>query len=321
MAAPLPTSPVTGDLSHHPPEEGRSAPLPTVGAVKEVRLARGTIRYREYGAGAPIVFVHGFLVNGELWRHVVPLLAGQSRCIVPDWPLGSHPVAMNPGADLTPRGLAAVVAEFLDALGLREVTLVGNDTGGAICQLVIAHHPERIARLVLTNCDAFEHFPPPLLLPFKWGGAVPGFTAALTHALRLSPVRRLLYAALARRRPDPAVLEAYFAPLIRDRRVRRDVTKILRAVSNRATVEAARVFPAFRKPVLLAWGEDDPFFPIRDAERLQQAFPDARLERVARSRCFVSEDQPERLAELIADFLRETAADGGAGQGAARQIG
>ncbi len=315
MAAPLPTAPVTGDPPRQSREEGRPAPLPTAGAVKEVRLPRGTIRYREAGAGAPIVFVHGLLVNGALWRQVVPPLAAEFRPIAPDWPLGGHQPPMDPDADLTPRGLARLVADFLAALDLRDVTLVGNDTGGALSQLVIAHHPERIGRLVLTNCDAFEHFPPPLLLPFKWGGAVPGFTAALAHTLRLPPVRRLLYASLARRRPDPAVLDAYFAPLIRDRGVRRDAAKVLRGVSNRATLEAARAFPAFRKPVLLAWGEDDPFFPIRDAERLQQAFPDARLERVARSRCFVSEDQPERLAELIADFLRETADGGGAGQG------
>lgn len=277
---------------------------------KEVQLTQGTIRYREAGAGAPVVFVHGFLANGHLWRHVVPLLAGQFRCIAPDWPLGGHTTPMPPDADLTPRGLARLVGDFLTGLDLREVTLVGNDTGGAICQLVIAHHPERIGRLVLTNCDAFEHFPPPLLLPFKWGGAVPGFTAGLAHLLRLYPARRLLSASVARRRPDPAVLDAYFTPLIRDRRVRRDVTKVLRAISNRATLEAARAFPTFRKPVLLAWGEDDVLFPIRDAERLQRTFPDARLARVARARTFVSEDQPRRLAELIAAFLRETAPDG-----------
>lgn len=114
-------------------------------------------------------------------------------------------------------------------------------------------------------------------------------------------------ALVAHRRPDPATLESWFAPLWRDRGVRRDVAKLLRAISSRDTMAAARAFPSFRQPVLLAWGEEDFLFPISDAERLQRAFPDARLARIARARCFVPEDQPERLTELIAAFLAETA--------------
>lgn len=278
-----------------------------LGQVGEVRLGTGTIRYREVGSGPPIVFVHGILVNGALWRRVMPLLAKDFRCIAPDLPLGGHRPAMSPDADLTPRSLARLVADFLAALDLRDVTLVGSDTGGAISQLVIAHHPERVGRLVLTNCDAYEHWPPPLVLPFKWGAFVPRFVPALAHAVRLAPVRYLLYGLLAKRRPEPAVYDDYFAPLIGDAAVRRDVTKVLRGVTSRATLEAAKAFPRFRRPVLIVWGEDDLVFPVRDAERLQRDFPVARLERVANSRCFVCEDQPERLAALIGDFLRETA--------------
>ncbi len=277
------------------------------GEAREVRLAQGVVRYREMGEGEPVLFVHGFLVNGGLWRNVVPLLSEHFRCIVPDWPLGAHTLAMESGADLTPPGLARLVADFMDALDLRDVTLVGNDTGGAISQIVIAHHPERVGRLVLTNCDAFEHFPPPLILPFKWGAFVPGFAGALAHALRLPPVKRLLYALVARRQPGRAVLDSYFAPLIREPGVRRDVTKVMRAVSRSYTLEAARAFPAFRKPVLIAWGEDDLTFPIRDAERLRETFPDARLARVARSGCFIPEDQPRQLVELIESFLTSRA--------------
>jgi pimeloyl-ACP methyl ester carboxylesterase len=276
-----------------------------LGRHRAVRLDAGTIRYREAGSGPPIVFVHGLLVNGALWRRVVPLLAGRFRCIVPDLPLGGHRPAMPPDADLTPAGLARLVADFLAALDLQDVTLVGSDTGGAICQLVVAHHPERVGRLVLTNCDAYEHFPPPLVLPFKWGAFVPGFVAALAHALRLAPARHLLYGLLARHRPEPAVFDDFFAPLIDDPAVRRDVTKVLRGVTDRATLEAATAFPRFRKPVLIVWGKDDIVFPLRDAERLQRDFPVARLERIADSRCFVCEDQPKRLAALIGDFLNK----------------
>jgi len=278
----------------------------SLGPYREVRLSQGTLRYREAGSGPPVDFVHGILVNGDLWRRVVPPLSGEFRCIVPDLPLGSHLSAMPAEADLAPLALARIVADFLAALDLREVTLVGSDTGGGISQIVIARHPERIARLVLTNCDAYEHFPPPLVLPFKWGAFVPGFVAALAWALRLlPPVGRLLYALLARHNPGRATLDGYFAPLIRDSGVRRDLTKVLRGVTSRHTLAAARAFPGFRKPVLIVWGADDFVFPKRDAERLQRDFPNARLVPVARSRAFVSEDQPERLAVLLADFLRE----------------
>jgi pimeloyl-ACP methyl ester carboxylesterase len=176
------------------------------------------------------------------------------------------------------------VADFLEALDLHEVTLIGNDTGGAICQLVIAHHPERISRLVLTNCDAFEHFFPPLVSPFHYGA-------------------RLFVAALAHRRPDPEEFDAIFHPLLHLPFARSDVTRFLQAVSNRYTLEAARTFSSFHHPVLLVWGKDDPFFSSRLAHRLQQAFPDARLQFLPHSRAFVQVDQPEALAQQITEFV------------------
>jgi len=276
-----------------------------LGAVKEVRLEQGLVRYREAGDGDPVVFVHGFLVNGDLWRRVVPAIATRYRCIVPDLPLGSHAVPAAPDADLSPPGLARLVAGLLEELDLRDVTLVGNDTGGAICQLVVARHAERVGRLVLTNCDAFENFPPLLFRPLLYGARVPGFVSAFARVLRTRSARRALFATVAHRVPEPEVLDSYLAPIIDDAGVRRDVGELLRGVSNRYTVEAARSFSGFLGPVLLVWGQDDFLFPIRYAERLRRAFPDARLEPVAGSRAFVSEDQPERLVEVMELFLEE----------------
>ena len=280
-----------------------------LGPYQTVDLPSGTVRYREAGGGPPIVFVHGFLVNGDLWRRVVPPLADRFRCLAPDLPLGGHRPAMPPDADLSPPGLARLVAEFLVARDLDGVTLVGSDTGGAVCQLVVARHPDRVARLVLTNCDAYEHFPPLLIAPFKWGAFVPGFVGGMARLIHRVPAAgRLLYALVARHRPDRAVLDGFFAPLIEDRGVRRDVTKVARGVAKRHTLDAARAFPGFPKPVLIAWGTDDRIFLERDAVRLQRDFPDARLEWVAGSRAFVAEDQPERLAQLIAAFVAESGA-------------
>jgi pimeloyl-ACP methyl ester carboxylesterase len=160
-----------------------------LGDVKEIRLEQGYVRYREVGVGEPILFVHGVLVNGVLWRDVVTRLSGRFRCVVLDLPLGGHSVAMRPEADLSPRRVASIIADFMEALDLRDVTLVGNDTGGAICQIVIANHPGRIGRLVLTNCDAYEAFFPLLLRPVQLGARVLGtrFVDFLTWTLRPAP--------------------------------------------------------------------------------------------------------------------------------------
>ena len=160
-------------------------------ATKEVRLPQGRIRYREAGNGEPIVLVHGLLTNAELWREVVPRLAADFRVIAPDWPLGSHQIPLNEGADLSPPGLAQIIVDFLAALELDGVTLVGNDTGGAICQLVVTRHAERLARLVLTPCDAYENFLPPAFRPLQVVARAPGAVFAIAQAMRAAPVRRM----------------------------------------------------------------------------------------------------------------------------------
>src|SRR3954451_4357782 len=163
--------------------------LPKEAEMGEATLRQGTIRYTESGEGDPIVFVHGLLVDGRLWRKVTPLLAGDFRCIVPEMPLGSHTTPMSPDADLSPPALAQLIEEFLESLGLDEVTLVGNDTGGAISQITAANHPQRIGRLVLTNCDAFETFLPPAFNPLKWPARA-GTLTELLQGMRLAPLRR-----------------------------------------------------------------------------------------------------------------------------------
>lgn len=277
-----------------------------LGEVREIQLEQGSVRYRETGNGEPILFVHGVLVNGALWREVVGHLSGRFRCVVPDLPLGGHPVPLRPEADLSPKGVAEIVADLMEALDLRDVTLVGNDTGGAICQIVISDHPGRIGRLVLTNCDAYEAFFPLVLRPVQVGARVFGtrFVDFLAWTLRPRPVRRLMLRTGARRRVDDDVVDTYFATLLRDPGVRRDLARFLAQVSNRYTLEAARSFPGFRRPVLIVWGEDDLFFLKRYARRLERDFPDATLEFLQNSRALVPEDRPERLAELIETFVR-----------------
>jgi pimeloyl-ACP methyl ester carboxylesterase len=277
--------------------------------MNEVRLPQGTIRYRELGAGEPIVLVHGLLANGELWRDVAPRLARDFRVLVPDWPLGSHEIPMDLGTDLSPLGLARIIADFLSELELENVTLVGNDTGGALCQLVAVHHPERLGRLVLTPCDAYENFLPPAFRPLQALARIPGAVFVIAQSLRPRAARRLplAYGWLAKRRIDDDISDSFLAPALSSKRVRREIAAILTGISNRYTLEAAERFGEFTKPVLIAWAPEDRFFKLRFAERLAAAFPDARLELIEDSYTFVPIDQPERTAELIAAFAREPA--------------
>jgi pimeloyl-ACP methyl ester carboxylesterase len=238
-----------------------------LGRQQTVELAPGPVTLRERGTGEPIVFVHGVFTNGDLWRNVVPALATRYRCLTPDWPLGSHTTPMRRDADLSTPGLARLVVEFLSTLDLDErVTLVGNDTGGAICQLVIAEHPERIGRLVLTSCDAFELYPPSPFGFLRLIPTVPGAMLLLAQTQRIRALRRLplAYGRLMHQQPPPAVSDSYTRPGLR-RQIRRTL-----------------------------------------ADRLAAAFFDARRITISRARTLVAEDQPKQLATAIAAFIQDT---------------
>jgi pimeloyl-ACP methyl ester carboxylesterase len=262
-----------------------------LGQQHEVTLPQGTISYRERGTGEPVVFVHGALVNADLWRKVVPRLAPDFRCIAPDLPLGSHERALPADADLS------------------NVTLVGNDTGGALCQLVVTNHPDRIGRLVLTNCDAYDVFPPSLFKPLFRLAGIPGFVWLVAQPLRLKALRHspVGFGWLAKKGIPEEITRSWLRPVLSDRGVRRDTAKLLKGARPRHTQEAAQRFGEFDRPVLIAWAPEKDFFPVEYGERLARDFPQGRLERIEDSWTFVPEDQPERLAQLIAEFARAPA--------------
>jgi len=281
-----------------------------LGAVHEVELSGGRIRYHERGDGPPVVFVHGLLVNAALWRQVVPGIAAAGlRCIAPDWPLGAHELAV-PEADLSPPGVADLVAEFLDRLDLHDVTIVANDTGGAITQILMTRSPQRIGRVVLTPSDSFERFFPPMFAFLPVLARVPGSMRLLTLAMRPRALHRLpMTFGWLTKRPVPAeIVDSYLRPSRRDPAVRTDLRRFLRGVHRRHTLAAAAALPGFTKPVLLAWAAEDRLFPIELAHRLAQVLPDTRVETIADSYTFVSEDQPRRLVELVTQFAPSRAA-------------
>lgn len=275
-----------------------------LGAVREVEVEAGTIRYRERGSGPPIVFLHGIVANGILWRRVVPRLAEHFRCITPDWPLGSHELGMRAGTDMSLPGLARMVEEFLDALGLRDVTLVANDTGGAIAQWVAVHDPPALGRLVLTPCDAFDNFLPLALRHLQvMGRTAPGLRV-VGESLRFTWVQRLpiAFGMLTVRPIDRDAMTAYTRPLRVNAAVRRDFAALVRSVSPRYTIEAAERLQGFEKPALVVWSLDDRIFPLRHGHRLAARIPHASLTVVDDSGAFIPEDRPAELAARIAAF-------------------
>lgn len=277
-----------------------------LGEEHVARVPGGSLRYWERGEGPPVVFVHGLLVNADLWRRVVPAVADAGyRCLAPDWPLGAHELPV-PHADLSPPGLAAMIAAFLEELGLSDATIVANDTGGALTQIVMAHHPERIGRVILTPSDSFERFFPPVFSFLPWVARVPGAVTVLSQVLRLRALHRLPFTfGWVSKRPLPReYVESYLGPSRRDAAVRRDLARFLRGVHRRHTLAAAEMLSEFDRPVLLAWAEEDRLFPLALAHRLAEVLPNARVVQIADSYTFVPEDQPEVLADLILRELR-----------------
>ncbi len=267
-------------------------------------LPQGRVHYREAGAGETLLFIHGLLVHGGLWSKVVPALSERFRCIMPDWPLGAHAEAMNRDADLTPPGQARIIADFMAALDLRDVTIVGNDTGGALTQIVLANHPERIKRVVLTNCDAYENFLPKAFWPFQALGWIPGAMWLVVQTQRLRLSRWASLWAVCREPTDDRLRRSFGAPSRRGD-VRRDLNKVLRGIHSKHTMKAAKSFGDFDRPVLLAWGDKCWFFGKRFAERLAADFPNARIEPIPGSGTFVPMDRPDELVRAVTDFCND----------------
>lgn len=271
-------------------------------------LAAGPLVVTELGppAAVPLVFLHGVLANSTLWTGVADRLAPDHRCLLLDLPLGAHPEPMNPDADLSPSGLVAVVIDALDRLGIERAILVGNDSGGALCQLMIAAHPHRLRALVLTSSDAYDTWLPFMFKPLELMAFVPGLLRIVAQLLQWPPLRRspLGFGWLSKRITD-ADSAAFVTPLARAPWARRDVGKFLRGISPRLTRRAAQHFAGFAAPVLVLWSRDDRLLPLRLGQRLASDLPRARLELVTDAYTFSPVDAPEAVAQAIDRFVRE----------------
>jgi pimeloyl-ACP methyl ester carboxylesterase len=272
--------------------------------MESIALSKATIHYERTGPanGRPVVFVHGYAMGASLWRPLSERLTARGfSCIAPTWPLGAHPEPVGDRSALTMEGIAALVGELIEALKLEDVVVVGNDTGGAISQIVATSTPDRLGALVLTSCDAFEHFPPPILKPFIAAAKLgPAFRAAAAP-LRTRLGRKHAYGMLAHADIDRLAAE-WLRPALTVNEIREDLRQFTASLRQESTLTAAERLPKFTKPALVAWSADDAFFPLQDGQRLVAALPNAKLEVIEGARTFSMIDQPDRLAELIAGF-------------------
>jgi pimeloyl-ACP methyl ester carboxylesterase len=273
-----------------------------------VETTAGPIEYDDTGGtGAPLVLLHGLLMDGVLWREVVAELADDGlRCVTPVLPLGAHRTPMRPDADLSLRGLGRIVAEVLERLDVRDVTLCFNDWGGA--QVMIADGlTDRVGRLVLISCEAFENYPPGLPGRLAWLSVkLPGGLAMMRHALAVRPVRRLpvTFGSMSKRGISDDVMDRWLAPLAR-REIRRDLIKYAGDArrGRRAMLAATPALSTFERPVLVAWASEDRLMPREHGLRLAEAFPDGRFVEVPDSYTLVPIDQPTLLAAHLRAFV------------------
>jgi pimeloyl-ACP methyl ester carboxylesterase len=278
--------------------------------MNQVELSAGTIEYQDAGAGPPLVFLHGLLMDASLWEDVITSLSPAFRCLAPTLPLGAHRIPMRPDADLSLPAIAGLVTEFLDRLDLHDVTLIGNDTGGALVQLLMAGTAPRVSRVVLASCDAFDNFPPGLTgrALFLAGRLPPALFGLFMQQMRLRPVRRLPVAFGWLTKRGDAATARWLRPVLTQPEIRRDTVRTLRAAARDTGLltRAAATMTGFRHPALIVWASQDRVMPPEHGRRLAGLLPGSELVEVDDSYTLIPLDQPARLAQAIRDFALST---------------
>ncbi|MFD6998976.1 alpha/beta fold hydrolase [Streptomyces mirabilis] len=279
----------------------------------EVELSAGTVAYRDTGGDGPVlVLLHGLMMDASLWDETITELAADHRCVAPTLPLGAHRHGMRADADLSLPGVARLVAEFLDRLDLRDVVLVGNDTGGALVQLMMGDGAARVAGVVLVSCDAFDNFPPGLTgrTLVLSGRLPPRLFGMFMQQMRLRPLRRMPVAFGWLTLRGDAATARWIRPVLERPEIRRDAVRTLRAAAadTGLLLAAAERLPRFDRPALVVWARGDRVMPPEHGRRLAALLPRGRLVEIDDSYTLVPLDRPTELARVIREFTRSSAA-------------
>jgi pimeloyl-ACP methyl ester carboxylesterase len=279
--------------------------------MTSVELSAGTVEYTDTGGDGPVlVLLHGLMMDASLWDGVIAGLSMDHRCVAPTLPLGAHRHPMRPDFELSLPGIAQLVTEFMDRLDLTDVTLAGNDTGGALVQLLMAsdQHRAALGRAVLVSCDAFDNFPPGLTgkTLVAAGRLAPGLFGLFMQQMRFRAVRRLPIAFGWLTKRGDALVQGWMRPVLAQAGIRRDTVRVLRAVAASARggllVATAERLPEFKHPALVVWASEDRVMPPEHGGRLAALLPDGRLVEVEDSYTLIPLDQPARLASIIREF-------------------
>jgi pimeloyl-ACP methyl ester carboxylesterase len=281
-----------------------------LGEPRSLPLPGGTVECFERGRGPTVLFCHGWLANANLWRKVVDLLHDEYRCLALDLPLGSHRRPMEVDADLSPTGIAGLIAATIELLELEDVTLVGNDSGGAYSQIALSGHGDRIggrvSRLALTSCETpYDEWPPPPFDGLPAAARDPQVLRELLKALEDAALRATppAYGLLLKHPIEPEASDSYALPASRDEGVLRDVAKAMSSASTAPVREAGEHLIAHSElPILLVWSSEDEVFPLAHAARYAKALRHGCLVEIDDAYSFTPEDQPAAVAAAIDGF-------------------
>ncbi len=271
---------------------------------RSVATPSGRISYVEHGEGPVALFLHGVLLNGYLWRHQLAALGDLRRCIAVDL-LAHGATAIDPTQDVSSTANAAMLPEFLDALGIDKADVVGNDSGGGIALIFAANHPERLRSLALTDCDVHDNWPPEAFKPFLKLSADGGLRGALEGMLGNKAFYRSAEAlGPAYEHPERVTdetIETYLRPFLASPQRVRDLERFLAAFDCAQTVAVEKRLRALEVPTLVVWGTDDVYFDVRWSRWLADAIPGARRRiELEGARLFF----PEERAATLNDELR-----------------
>jgi pimeloyl-ACP methyl ester carboxylesterase len=274
--------------------------------ARSVDTPSGRIGYVERGSGPAALFVHGVMVNGYLWRHQLADLAGMRRCLAPDL-LAHGRTEISASQDVSVTANAHMLEEFLDAMKIDQVDLVGNDSGGGICQIFAALFPQRVRSITLTNCDTHDNWPPEAFKPFVKmveGGGLPGTLAAILSDKSIYRSPQALGPAYEK--PEAVTdctIDTFFMPHVRTPQRTQDLERFVLAFDNKHTLAIEAKIKAFRAPALIVWGDDDIYFDVKWSVWLERELqgPTRRVV-LPGARLFFVEERAQRFNDELRKF-------------------
>jgi haloalkane dehalogenase len=266
----------------------------------------GRIAYVEKGSGPVALFIHGFPVNGFAWRGTLDDLAPAHRCIALDL-MGLGYTEIKPEQDLGFDQQTAMIAAFMDRLGLSQVDLVGNDSGASISQVFAARYPSRLQSLTLTNCEVHDLWPNAMLRAVFDQFADPSIVMGMKTMLEAPAVARQAFASVyenAERIPDEA-FKTYFEPLLSSDDRSNSMRRFLSLGNLKVLTSIAPQLRELKVPTLIVWGEADTAFDLKSPDWLKHNIGGVRrLIMVPGAKLFFPEEHPKLMSVLLQEFWR-----------------